>query len=208
MTIIRLVIIYVTSTWHTFQEVKSHRKEIKTKLQKIQKKCLRTITSAYKAISTEVLEIETFISLLDLYTERLVIKTIVRIRTTKTATDIKKMYKRICRQTTNKRGRIVIPRSSPANRTNTWTDQFTSEPQEAQQTNRDKPPWEKDQGQHYNKRLSSLYKGLTSYYNKRWKDRWKSDKKSVYSRNLWSHSTECTMEVHIELKKHENVLLT
>ena len=70
----------------------------------------------------------------------------------------------------DKRKRTTIPRSSPTDRTNTWTDQFTSESQETQQPNRDVSLWEKNQGQHYNKRFSSLYKELTLYYNKKWKD--------------------------------------
>ena len=166
-TAIRPAITYAASTWHIPQGVKGHRKGIGAKLQKIQGRCLRTITGAYKATSTEALEIETFTSPLDLHTERLATRTITRIRTTKATTGIKEMCKRICRQTTDRRGRTATPRSSPTDRTNTWTDQFTSEPQEAQQTNKNVPPWEKNQERRHNKRLSRLYEGLTLHYNER-----------------------------------------
>ncbi len=207
-TAIRPAITYAASIWHTPHGVKGHRKGIGVKLQKIQGKCLRTIAGAYKATSTEALEIETFTPPLDLHTERLATRAIARIRMTKAATGIKKMCKQICRQTTGKRGRTATPRSSPADRTNTWADQFTSEPQEAQQTNKNVPPWEKNQEPRHNKRLSRLYEGLTSHYNERWKDRWKSGKKGAHSRNLWSHPTERTIEAHMGLKKHESALLT
>jgi hypothetical protein len=50
------------------------------------------IIRAYKATSTEALEVETFILLLDLYIERLAACIAARIHTTKAAKGIKSIY--------------------------------------------------------------------------------------------------------------------
>jgi hypothetical protein len=63
--------------------------------QAIQGKYLRTITGAYKATSTEALEIETALPPLDLHTQLAATKIIIRIRTTKAAKEIKRIYDRI-----------------------------------------------------------------------------------------------------------------
>ena len=120
-TAVRPAITYAASVWHTPEGVKGHRKGISAKLQKIQGKCLRTIAGAYKATSTEALEVETFTLPLDLHTEKLAARTVVRIRTTKAATGIKAACDRIRRQTVERRGRHAIPRSSLLDRTNAWT---------------------------------------------------------------------------------------
>ena len=80
----------------------------------------------------KTLEIEIFTLLLNLYIKKLITRTITRIRTIKATIDIKKMYKRIYKQTTDKRERTTISRSSSTDRTNTWTDQFTFEFQKTQ----------------------------------------------------------------------------
>jgi hypothetical protein len=53
------------------------------------------IAGAYKATSTEALEVEMFTLLLDLHTERLAARTAARIHTTKAAKGIKLIYNRI-----------------------------------------------------------------------------------------------------------------
>ena len=127
-TAVRLAITYAASVWHALEGVKGYRKGIRAKLQKIQGKCLRTIAGAYKAISTEALEVETFILLLDLHTERLAARTAARIHTTKAAKRIKSMCNRIHRQTAGRRGRLAIPRSSPLDCMNAWTAQLAPGP--------------------------------------------------------------------------------
>ena len=117
-TIVRSAITYRASVWHTPERVKGYQKGISAKLQKIQGKCLRTIAGAYKATSTEALEVETFTLPLDLHTEKLAARTVARIRTTKAATGIKAACDRIRRQTAGRRGRHAIPRSSSLDRTN------------------------------------------------------------------------------------------
>ena len=90
-TVVRPAITYAASVWYALEGVKGHRKGIRAKLQKIQEKCLRMITGAYKITSTEALEVETFTFLLDLHIERLAARTAARIHTTKAAKGIKLM---------------------------------------------------------------------------------------------------------------------
>jgi hypothetical protein len=96
-TAVRPAITYGASVWHTPEGVQGHRKGISKKLQTIQGKCLRTITGAYKATSTEALEVEAFIQPLDQHTETLAARAVARVRTTKAANRIKKVYTRILR---------------------------------------------------------------------------------------------------------------
>ena len=91
----RPVLTYGASLWQTPEGVLGHRKGTDQRIQAIQGKCLRPITGAYKATSTEALEIETFVPPLDLYTQLIAAKTITRIRTTKAAKGIKRVYGRI-----------------------------------------------------------------------------------------------------------------
>jgi hypothetical protein len=60
-TAVRPAITYGASVWHTPEGVQGHCKGISKKLQTIQGKCLHTIMGAYKATSTEALEVEVFI---------------------------------------------------------------------------------------------------------------------------------------------------
>ena len=124
------------------------------------------ITGAYKATSTEALEVETFTSLLDLYTERLAARTAARIRTTKAAKGIKSMCDRRHRQTVDRRGRTAIPRSTLLDCTNTWTAQLAPGPdaQENPSQGIPQPPWEEHEKPSLNKRLTRLYEGINSYY--------------------------------------------
>jgi hypothetical protein len=82
---VRPAITYGCSAWYTPAEAKGHRKGIAERLQSIQGKCLRVIAGAYKATSTEALEIETHTPPLDLFTEESVARTSIRLRTAQTA---------------------------------------------------------------------------------------------------------------------------
>jgi hypothetical protein len=82
--VIRSAIIYGCNAWYISVEAKGYRKEIANKLQLIQNKCLRTIAGAYKATSTEALEIEIYIPSLDLFTEESVARTSNRLMTLRT----------------------------------------------------------------------------------------------------------------------------
>jgi len=209
-TAVRPAITYAASVWHAPEGVKGHRKGIRAKLQKIQGKCLRTIAGAYKATSTEALEVETFTLPLDLHTERLAARTAARIHTTKAAKGIKSMCNRIHRQTAGRRGRLAIPRSSPLDCMNAWTAQLAPGPdaQENPSQGIPQPPWEKHEKPPPSKRLVRLYEGITSYYKDKWKDRWKAGKKGAHSRHLWPAPSRRTMEAHTGMKKHESALLT
>lgn len=68
----RPVIAHDVATWYTPAVIKRARKEVIGKLRSIQRQALRRITSAYKTIFTKTLQIETNISSIDIYLEKLV----------------------------------------------------------------------------------------------------------------------------------------
>jgi hypothetical protein len=66
--VIRPLLAYGAAIWHTPSSGSTgDPKGLVVKLRRIQNKCLRTITGAYKATPTAALETETFIPPIDLY---------------------------------------------------------------------------------------------------------------------------------------------
>jgi hypothetical protein len=55
------MITYGANTWYIPMTIKGHHKMVINKLKALQGKFLRAITGAYRATSTEAVEIETFI---------------------------------------------------------------------------------------------------------------------------------------------------
>ena len=68
---IRPAITYGALLWHRPEGVLAAAKGMTTKLRAIQGRCLRAVAGAYRATSTEALEIETNVEPLELYTARL-----------------------------------------------------------------------------------------------------------------------------------------
>jgi len=121
-TTVRPAIIFGCNAWYTPAGTKGYRKGIAVKLQSIQGKCLRAIAGAYKATSTEALEIETYIPPLDLFTEESVARTSTRLRTLRTRFTTQTAVERIQHQTRGSRGRRSAPVITPAATLREWTE--------------------------------------------------------------------------------------
>lgn len=209
-TVVRPAITYGASVWHTPREVKGHRMKVSKKLQTLQGKCLRTITGAYKATSTEALEVETHIQPLDLHTETLAAKATIRVRTSKAIKGIKNACARITRQTAGHRGRTARPRATPGDLTSRWLEQFdqTNQERTSDEAPLLDPPWEKPRERTKSQRLKKTYGEILSFHERKWKERWKDCKKGKHSRMILPEPCERSMTPHRGLKKHESSLLT
>src|SRR5947207_728592 len=67
---IRSALIYEITVWHTSSSIEKEMWQVRSsavKLEKIQNKCLQTVTEAYRAISVTVLETEVYTLSLKIY---------------------------------------------------------------------------------------------------------------------------------------------
>jgi hypothetical protein len=71
--------LYGANVWYTPEGIKDARKGVVNKLKSLQRKYLRIVAGAYKATSTEALEIETYTQPIDIVLEDRVAKTMLRI---------------------------------------------------------------------------------------------------------------------------------
>jgi hypothetical protein len=76
---VRPAVIYGSNAWYRPEGTPGHRKGVAGKLQAVQGRCLRVITGAYRATSTEALKIETNTPPLDLYAGQQVAKATLRL---------------------------------------------------------------------------------------------------------------------------------
>jgi hypothetical protein len=122
-TTVRPAITFGCNAWYTPAGAKGYRKGIAAKLQSIQGKCLRTVAGAYKATSTEALEIETYIPPLDLFTEENVTRTSTKLITLRTRLTTQTAVERIRHQTRGSRGRRPALVITPATILHKWTEE-------------------------------------------------------------------------------------
>jgi hypothetical protein len=189
---VRPALTYGASLWQTPEGVLGHRKGTDQRLQAIQGKCLRTITGAYKATSTEALEIETFVPPLDLYTQLVATKTTIRIRTTKAAKGIRKICDRIQQQATKGRGRRPAKINTPTENTLRWAMKPTGMTQ---------PPKTIEE-------LKTAYNGLRGHFKQKWKERWEQGKKGAHTRAITPTPDKAVAALHQGLRKAESAVLT
>jgi hypothetical protein len=76
---VRPSITYDCNAWYTPTGLPEYRKLVARKLQAIQGRCFRVIAGAYKATSTEALEIETFTPPLNIYMDVIIARTNLRL---------------------------------------------------------------------------------------------------------------------------------
>jgi hypothetical protein len=74
------MIIYSCNVWYTPEGVKRHRKGMVKRLRALQGTCLRRVAGAYRAISTEAVEIETNTLPINIHIEKLVANATRRLR--------------------------------------------------------------------------------------------------------------------------------
>jgi ribonuclease HI len=129
-------------TWYSPQGTPEHRKGVAAKLQAIHGRSLRVITGAYRATSTEALEIETFTQPLDLHAETMAAATTYRSLASHTGKAVNSALERIRRQFRGSRGRVATPRATPATHKRRWLESLTGDLSQLEKRNPAVlPPW-------------------------------------------------------------------
>ena len=130
---IRPAITYGAALWYRPEGVLAAAKGMAAKLKAIQGRCLRAAAGAYKATSTEALEVETWVEPLDLYTGRLAAQAMARCKLSKAYRGIDAHTRRILRGR-GLRGRTPVL-NGPAQKILAWTEGQINKPlQRAQGT--------------------------------------------------------------------------
>jgi hypothetical protein len=73
-TIIRSAVTYASITWHASHDRSNSVVNTTTKLIKMQQQCLRMISDNFKTMSTQILEVEIYVKLIQLHLAHLQIK--------------------------------------------------------------------------------------------------------------------------------------
>jgi hypothetical protein len=79
-TIIKSVVIYASIIWHASHDRSDNVVDTTTKFIKMQQQCLRMINDSFKAMSTQILEIEIYVEFIQLHLTHLQIKFRQRIK--------------------------------------------------------------------------------------------------------------------------------
>jgi hypothetical protein len=119
----RPAILYGCSIWFSPEDTPEYRKGVARELQAIQGRCLRAIAGAYKATSTEALEVETFTPPIQLYAEKMVAGSVCRTLATDLGGVIESSAKRIRSQLRGKRGRPAKPHLTPLSILKGWVEE-------------------------------------------------------------------------------------
>ena len=118
--ITRPTITYGANAWYTPMTIKGYRKTIVNKLKALQGKFLRVITGAYRATSTEAVEIESYIQPIDIYLDGLIAKTVLKACASQANKVVKEATRCICQQIRSRRGRLARVRVTEVTRKRDW----------------------------------------------------------------------------------------
>ena len=129
---VRPALIYGSVLWFRPEGVLNAAKGMAMRLKAIQGKCLRAVAGAYRASSTEALEIETNVEPLDLYTGRLAAQAAARCRLSKAYNEIDRHVNRILEGRDRGRGRGYRGRvpilNGPVQKLLSWTASQVNKP--------------------------------------------------------------------------------
>jgi hypothetical protein len=192
--------------------IKGHRKTVANKLKAHQGKFLRAITGAYRATSTEAVEIETYIQPIDIYLDGLVAKTVLRTYASQANTVAEEATRRIRQQMRSRRGRLARVRETEAMRKRDWiatTFRATNITAQPVVTN---PPWEEDQGlsdsDAQDTRIGELQRDILKNCQERWQRRWQVGEKGQHLRELVACPTQAVRKLYAGYTKPESAILT
>jgi len=108
--------------WYMPQGVKGHRKGLNAKLRSVQGRALRQITGAYRATSTEALQVETNTAPIDIHLRKLVQRSITNMDSRKSGEVVEAAVRRIRNDLTPKRGRKPKLRKTPLQLKRKWME--------------------------------------------------------------------------------------
>jgi len=137
VSMIRPAMVYGASVWYTPEGIRSAQKGVASKLKSLQGKCLRVVTGACKATSTEALEVETPTQPIDIALEGRVARTMLRTGASYVRHVADKETKKIRQQMRSKRGRQVRVRKALWQRGERWMRQIGKK----KAYEKERPPW-------------------------------------------------------------------
>jgi hypothetical protein len=141
VAMIRPAMVYGASAWYTPEGIKGARKGVASKLKSLQGKHLRVIAGAYKATSTEALEIETHTQPIDITLEDRVARTMLRIGASHARHVIDKETKKIRQQMRSKRGKQARVRKTLGQSKEQWMYQIGKTKAYEEENQEKRPPW-------------------------------------------------------------------
>ena len=211
----RPIIAYGANAWYTPQGVKGHRKWVVSKLKAIQGQHLRTITGAYRATSTEAVEIETDIPPIDIHLEKVIAKTILRISTSPASRVVDAATRQIRQQMRSKGTRLAKTGETEGQRKKKWVHTRLGELDGHQLPTFKEPPWQLEQverghtaDEEHTQRLQTLQVKADKSVRKAWRERWRQGDKGQHLRRLVPVPSPANRKLHAGRLKPESALLT
>ena len=138
ISMIRPAMLYGASAWYTPEGA---RKGVANKLKSLQGKYLRTVAGAYRATSTEALEIETHTQPIDIALEGRVARTMLRIGASHARHVIEGDTEKIRQQMRSKRGRQARVRKTLGQIKEQWMHQIGKTKAYELEDREERPPW-------------------------------------------------------------------
>ena len=129
----RPALTYGAAIWHTPTKSQSNTGQgVAAKLGKIQNKCLRTVTGAYKATPTRTLEVEAYVPPMDLFLDSRIAAFQARLAGSKVEQFIDNTCRQIQARIRNRRGRKAAQTKSVGERKREWIREREKQTQERQ----------------------------------------------------------------------------
>ena len=179
---------YGATIWYTSREIKMKGLELAVKLTTLQNKCLQSITGAYKATNTKVLEAEAGVIPLDIHLDQIILRARDNQRCKKVIYQAKE---KIHHKLKGKRGRRSQPKNTPIGIKDAWAKSImeklhSSLPGTNQQEDQDEPLYSKE----------NLMK---KWIKRRWEEQWETYLNTV-------PSTKKTSAHKRKLRQQQNML--
>jgi exonuclease III len=209
----RPTITFGAGAWYTPDGIKGHRKTTALKLKAIQGRFLKTVTGAYRATSTEALEIETYTQPLDIYLDGLVAKSTLNASVSQAYTTLETARVKIRQQMRSNRGRQARTRPTEGIRKQQWLQSLgiqTPGPQPSTTP----PPWGDNREHTRNtddtqaRSIEDHKKRIVAIGKERWKTRWQLGEKGQHLRDLVAYPTRATRTLHAGRTKPKSAILT
>ena len=193
LTMIRPALLYGGNAWYTPATLKGARKGMGQKLHALQGRFLRVATGAYRATSTEAVEVETFTPPIDIYLESILAKAAIRLCGSQASSVIQVSCDTIRRGLRGQRRRLARVSKTPNQRKKLWLKEQGIDlddllPRPVYQA----PPWQEENrpripGEEHAARMAKQHAIISKVKEeilKRWTQRWANGTKGAHLRAL------------------------
>jgi hypothetical protein len=230
----RSAITYGANAWYTPACLPGARKSVTKKLQAIQGRCLRVATGAYKATATEALEVETNIEPIDIFLEKQVAKTTLRLCENPAGSVVERLTRKIRQQMRSKGGKEARTRKTPGHKKKAWVQGMLGEIRIERIEKEVKAPWEElrpergvaaggprqrtqavqtqpreqSQPQPQQQEQNRKRQQLEEKGEEKWKERWKDSTKGRHLYKIAPEPSPANRKLHAGRVKPHSALLT